>query len=70
MEISKEDFALWKDHPITQAYFEACAERIEDAKEILCRSAGMDNANDNFYRGFVTAYLEMIEFRVDEQEVV
>jgi hypothetical protein len=66
--ISKLDFQQWKTDPITEAFMEACQDRIEDTKEILVISAGLDAVNDNFYRGFVRAYQEMLEFRVDEED--
>ena len=63
--ISKSDFQNWKMDPVTIAFFEACEERAEDAKEILAMSAGLDSISDNFHRGFVAAYLEIPQLRVD-----
>ena len=53
--ITASDFLDWKSNPVTKAFFEACNERIEDAK-------------DNLLRGFVLAYREMQEFRIDDLE--
>lgn len=44
---------------------DATQERIEDVKDILATQAGIDNTSDNFYRGFITAYLEIQDFRID-----
>lgn len=66
--ISKDDLYLWKNEPITQAWFEACETRINDAKDILGTTAGIDPVTDNFYRGFIQAYREMLEFSVEELE--
>ena len=67
-QVSKEDFITWKEDPVTKAFYEACADRSLDAKEILAAQAGLDPANDNFYRGFIYAYNEIFDFRVEENE--
>ena len=64
--ISKDEFADWKQQEVTKAFFQAANERIEEAKEILSYEAGKDQENDTFWRGFIFAYREMQEFRVEE----
>jgi len=66
--ISKSDFLNWKADPVTQAFFDACEIRVEDAKEILATSAGCDSISDNFYRGFIAAYTEIPQIRVDGED--
>jgi hypothetical protein len=66
--MTKEDWLVWKSDPITKMFYEACEERIEDAKELLVNSAGLEPTQDNFYRGFVYAYREMQDFRVEDEE--
>lgn len=66
--ITASDFLDWKSSPVTKAFFEACNERIEDAKENLAISAGIDSIQDNLIRGIVYAYREMQEFRIDDLE--
>lgn len=68
MNITKGDYDLWKVEPLTKAWFEACNQRIEEAKEQLAGSAGTDSDMDNFLRGFIHAYREMLDFRVDDIE--
>lgn len=68
MVISKSDFDNWKHDPVTKAFFQAAEDRVEDAKEIVIAQAGIDSVNDNFYRGFVVAYREMQDFRVEEEK--
>ena len=68
MGIKHSEFTDWKLQDITRAFFHAAQERVEDTKEILATSAGLDHANDNFYRGFIAAYIEMQDFRVDDTE--
>jgi hypothetical protein len=65
-QISKEEWSDWKNHVVTRAFFSASDERVEDAKEILSVSAGLDSDNDNFYRGFIQAYTEMRGFRIED----
>lgn len=60
-EISKEDFAAWKQDPVTEAFFEVCEQRIQDMKDILADTAGIDQVNDNHNRGFIKAYQEVLQ---------
>lgn len=64
--ITKQEWADWKSNPVTKAFFQAANIRIEDAKDILAQSAGLDATADNFYRGFIQAYIEMFDFRIDD----
>lgn len=66
--ITKSDFTDWKLNDVTRAFYSACNQRIEDCKDILAGSAGMDPQTDNFYRGFIAAYTELQDFRVDFEE--
>lgn len=66
--ITASDFIEWKSNPVTRAFFEACNERIEDAKDNLSISAGIDSVQDNLMRGIIYAYREMQEFRIDDLE--
>lgn len=66
--ITKEEFAEWKLHDVTRAFYQACHQRVEDCKDILASSAGLDPVQDNFYRGFLTAYIEMQGFRHEDTE--
>lgn len=64
--MTMDDWQQWKASPVTKAFFEAAQYRVEDAKDILGASAGLDQASDNFYRGFIAAYLEMKDFRIED----
>jgi len=66
LSITKSEWNDWKQDNITRAFFQATMERIEDTKEILSTSAGLDQMSDNFYRGFLAAYREMLDFKVDD----
>ena len=65
LELTKADFDDWKSHKVTKAFFQAAAERVDDCKEMLANSAGVDTLQDRFLVGMVQAYREMQEFRVD-----
>ena len=70
-QVTISDYNDWKSNPVTQAFFLAITERIEDAKEILATQAGLDLNEDNFLRGFIRAYRESLLFRIDDlQEAV
>lgn len=70
MVVTKEDFADWKNNPVTMAFFLACSQRVEEAKDILALQAGQDSIQDSFYRGIIFAYREMTDFRVEDEEEV
>ena len=66
--ISKSDFDNWLSDPVTKAYYAAVQERIADATSFLVVQAGIDSKEDNFYRGFIRAYQEALQFRIDDLE--
>lgn len=63
--ISTSDFENWKADHVTKAFMDAAEDRVEEAKELLATSAGMDSLNDNYLRGFIQAYREIQDFRVE-----
>lgn len=66
--ISTQDFLTWKQDSVTQAFFHSVYERIEDAKETLASSAGIDSTSDNWFRGFIAGQRDMIDARVDDMD--
>lgn len=66
--IKKSEWNDWKQDKVTRAFFAAADMRVEDAKDILSVTAGMDVEENNWYRGFIAAYREMNEFKVDDLE--
>jgi hypothetical protein len=64
--ITKTEWTDWKTNSVTRAFFEAAMERIEDAKDILGNTAGIDQAQDNYFRGFIQAYNEMQGFSIED----
>jgi len=61
-----QDWLDWKSNPVTKAFHEVCEERVEEFKELLSNVAGTNQNQDNFYRGIILAYREMLEFKVEE----
>jgi len=59
---------MWKQDPMTVAWFEACALRVEEGKEQLAGQAGTDPVFDGYVRGMIAAYREMQTFTVEELE--
>lgn len=70
MIVSPSDFSDWRQNNVTKAFFEACHLRIEDAKNTLSVSAGINPIEDNFNRGFIYAYREMQDFRIDDLQEI
>jgi hypothetical protein len=64
--ITTGEWSDWKINPVTRAFYDACNQRINDCKDILAGSAGMDSDTDNFYRGFIAAYSEMFGFHIED----
>jgi len=63
---SASDFSNWRQDPVTKAFYLAMVERIEEAKEVLSNQAGFNAVEDSYYRGFIRAYREALEFRIDD----
>ena len=68
MVITKSEFQQWKENEVTKAFFSAVNIRIAETTELLVLKAGIDPIEDNFLRGFIAAYNEALEFRVEELE--
>jgi glucose-6-phosphate dehydrogenase assembly protein OpcA len=64
--ITKEEWTEWKQNNVTRAFFEAARQRVEDCKEILVQSAGLEPGQDRFYVGFAAAYNEMPSFHIED----
>lgn len=67
-KISASDFQQWRENNVTRAFFNAAQHRIYDAVYSLSVSAGQDAIQDNFTRGFIAAYRELENFRIDDLE--
>jgi len=66
--ITKSDFDNWKADPVTKAFMFAINERIEESKDVLSVQAGINPNEDNYLRGFIQAYREIQDFRVEDAQ--
>ena len=64
--IKASEYVDWKSNIVTKAFMYAAKERIEDAMNVLSTTAGMDIIQDNYMRGFIAAYRELENFRIDD----
>jgi len=68
--VTQADFQEWKSNPVTVAFMNAAQFRIDECKDILSYSAGIDFQQDRMLVGMIQAYREMQDFRVDSEEEV
>lgn len=66
MIVTPSDFSDWKQNNVTKAFYEACQLRIQDAKDLLGVSAGVDSKEDSVLRGLIRAYTEMQNFYIED----
>lgn len=66
MKVSKDEFQQWKGSPVTEEIFEEIQQRIDDAKEILGQSAGLNPEQDRLLCGMILAYNEILNVSMGE----
>lgn len=66
--VTKNEWVDWRTNPVTLAFYSAIKERISEATELLVSKAGIDQAEDNFFRGFIAAYQEVLGFTIEDME--
>ena len=64
--LRRADFDNWRQDSVTKAFYLAMIDRVEEAKEVLSNQAGFNAVEDSYYRGFIRAYREALEFRIDD----
>ena len=57
----------WKSLAITQEYMAELKRRIEDQKEDLVLSAGVNPIRDSYRSGIIAALTDAVEFHFDEE---
>lgn len=65
---SQQVYSDWKQQPITKEVFTGIARRIEDLKEELAFSAGIDPIQDALKRGAITALRDILNMEYVEGE--
>ena len=66
--ISTTDFYNWKSDPVTTMVMITVNERIEQAKNLLAGSAGLDPNNDNYLRGYIAACNDLLGVDFEDME--
>lgn len=64
--INQSEFNDWKSHSVTKAFFEAAQIRIDECKDVLSYSAGIDHLQDRQLVGLIQAYRELFDFRIED----
>jgi hypothetical protein len=64
---TKSEFIDWKHNLVTQSIFANLQSRVDEMKEYLAASAGVDARQDAIYVGYILAVKDMlnIEFEGD-----
>ena len=63
-EMTQSEFQQWQHHFITQEFFIQVKNQIEEQKEALSGSAGIDPTLDNYRRGYIAAMNNVLHFYV------
>ena len=66
--IRASEFLDWKKNDVTKAFMQAAKERIEDGVNVLATTVGINSNDDNYMRGFIQAYRQLEDFRIDDLE--
>ncbi len=61
MDITKEEFLSWKSDKVTNIFMQHIAQRVQDAKDILSVSAGLDPSNDRLLVGLIKGFTDVLE---------
>ncbi len=64
--LSKEEFIQWKEHFITKQVFEIVKTKIEDAKDLLAYKETSDPDTDQFFRGMIRAFTDVLEISYED----
>ena len=65
--VSPQQWAEWKKSSITVAVMAEVANRIEEGKDLLC-SASNDRDFDQFVKGMIKAFSEILDIKLDTTE--
>ena len=66
--MTKQDFTDWKRHPMTISLFTSIHNRIQEGREELGHTAGLDPQSDRLKVGMLKAYEEIVEIDFEEIE--
>lgn len=61
-----EDFKDWKSNPVTKQISAGLEARIDDLKDTLATSAGVDSLHDRFLAGYIQATRDFLDIKLEE----
>ena len=64
--ITADDWYAWKSHPVTQAVFQAIAQKIYNTQITLGYTAGADPLTDRWLVGQIFAYEDILKAEPEE----
>lgn len=67
LEITKEDWAQWRDNPVTRSFFGLIAQRREEAIEQLAFGNTTSPSKQNILVGAVNAYTHILKTDYHEE---
>ena len=66
--MSKDEFVMWKQHPVTKLFFSAILENVEGLKQELAVEAGIDPLQDRTKVGAIKAFTDILTVQADDLE--
>lgn len=66
--ISSTEFYNWKSDPVTTMMMIVINQRIDQAKDLLASSAGVDSNQDNYLRGYIASNLDILNIDLESME--
>ena len=66
--IAKEEYSDWKMHPVTKQLYEDMSLRINEFRDMLETSAGLDSIEDSTIRGVLAGFREVLEWKPESLE--
>jgi hypothetical protein len=71
MQLTPEEFLVWKKAEVTEAVFDLLKQRIDSAIFELVRDAGKDSQRDRYMVGYITAMRDVLNtsFEDTQEEV-
>ena len=64
--IKHEQWLEWKNHPVTSELREAVRERVNEVTEHVMNSASNTRDFDQFCKGMVRAFTEVLDYKPDQ----
>lgn len=66
--ISSTDFYNWKSDPVTTMMMIVINQRIDQAKDLLASSAGINSNQDNYLRGYIASNIDILNIDLESME--